>query len=95
MDDFSKVTVTTRGERSGALGRPLNVRLRYLQHMTVHELTSRLLRLPRDAEVLAFEPGCEQYFQREVDDVEWVGRRVYLHLGACLDDFLDRDSSRN
>jgi hypothetical protein len=38
--------------------------------MTVHELTVRLFRLPRDAEVLAFEPGCEQYHEREVDDVE-------------------------
>ncbi len=60
--------------------------------MTVHELTSRLLRLPRDAEVLAFEPGCEQYFEREVDDVEWLSHRVYLHLGACLDDSLDRET---
>jgi hypothetical protein len=24
--------------------------------------------LPRDAELLAFEPGCEDYCEREVDD---------------------------
>jgi hypothetical protein len=24
--------------------------------------------LPRDAELLAFEAGCEDYFEREVDD---------------------------
>jgi hypothetical protein len=42
----------------------------------------QLQRLPQDAEVLAFEPGCEQYCEREVDEVEAQGGRVYLHLGA-------------
>jgi hypothetical protein len=45
-----------------------------------------LQRLPRDAEVLAMEAGCEEYCEREVDEVEWQGGRVYLHLGARLDD---------
>jgi hypothetical protein len=60
--------------------------------MTVHELTVRLLRLPR-GRGLAFEPGCEQYHEREVDDVEWVGHRVYLHLGVCGDDEVDLEST--
>jgi hypothetical protein len=29
-----------------------------------------LQRLPRDAELLAFEAGCEDYCEREVDEVE-------------------------
>jgi hypothetical protein len=39
-------------------------------------------RLPRDAELLAFEAACEEYCEHEVDEVEWQGGRVYLHLGA-------------
>jgi hypothetical protein len=54
--------------------------------MTVRELLAELQRLPRDAEVLAFEAGCEEYCEREVDEVEWQGGRVYLHLGARRDD---------
>jgi hypothetical protein len=42
--------------------------------------------LPRDAELLAFEAGCEDYCEREVDEIEWQGGRVYLHLGARRDD---------
>jgi hypothetical protein len=42
--------------------------------------------LPRDAELLAFEAGCEDYCEREVDEVEWQGGRVYLHLGVRRDD---------
>jgi hypothetical protein len=42
--------------------------------------------LPRDAELLAFEAGYEDYCEREVDKVEWQGGRVYLHLGARRDD---------
>jgi hypothetical protein len=42
--------------------------------------------LPRDAELLAFEAGCEDYAKREVHEVEWQGGRVYLHLGARRDD---------
>jgi hypothetical protein len=37
---------------------------------------------PGDMEVLAFEPGCEESCEREVDEVEWQGGRVYLYLGA-------------
>jgi len=36
--------------------------------MTVGELLVALQRLPRDAELLAMEPGCEEYCEREVDD---------------------------
>ena len=36
--------------------------------MTVREFLAELQRLPRDAEVLAFEAGCEEYCEREVDD---------------------------
>ena len=54
--------------------------------MTVGELLVALQRLPRDAEPLAMEPGCEEYCEREVDEVEWQGGRVYLHLGVRRDD---------
>jgi hypothetical protein len=39
----------------------------------------------RDAELLAFEAGCKDYCEREVDEVEWQGGRVHLHLGARLE----------
>ena len=45
-------------------------------------MPARLQRLPWDAEVLAFEAGCEEYCEREVDEVEWQDDRVYLHLGV-------------
>jgi len=48
--------------------------------MTVRELLESLQRLPRDVEVLAFEAGCDDYCEREVDEVEWQGGRVYLTL---------------
>jgi hypothetical protein len=38
--------------------------------MTVREMLAELQRLPRDAELLAFEAGCEEYSEREVDEVE-------------------------
>jgi hypothetical protein len=41
--------------------------------MTVRELLGTLQRLPRDAELLAMEVGCEEYCQREVDEAEWQG----------------------
>jgi hypothetical protein len=59
---------------------------RYAGYMTVDDLLLRLQRLPRDAEVLAFEPGCEEYCEREVDKAEWQAGRVYLHLGVRRDD---------
>jgi hypothetical protein len=58
---------------------------RYVERMTVEAPAARLLRLPPTAEVLAFEPGCEQYLEREIDQTEWLGHRVYLHLGICRD----------
>ena len=39
-----------------------------LSKMTVRELLAELQHLPRDLEVLAFEAGCEDYCEREVDD---------------------------
>jgi hypothetical protein len=36
--------------------------------MTVRDLLAVLQRLPKDGEVLAFEAGCEDYCEREVDD---------------------------
>ena len=54
--------------------------------MTVRDLLTALQMLPRDAELLAFEAGCEDHCEREVDEVEWQGGRVYLHLGARRDD---------
>jgi hypothetical protein len=54
--------------------------------MTVREMLTTLQQLPKDAEVLAFEAGCEEYCEREVDEVEWQGGRVYLHLGVRRDE---------
>jgi hypothetical protein len=54
--------------------------------MTVREMLATLQRLPRDAELLAFEPGCQDYCEREVDELELQGGRVYLHLGARRDE---------
>jgi hypothetical protein len=31
---------------------------------------------------LAFEAGCDDYCEREVDEMEWQGGRLYLDLGA-------------
>src|SRR5512132_1217354 len=39
-------------------------------------------RLPRDAELLATEAGCQDYSEREVDEVELEGGQVCLHLGT-------------
>jgi hypothetical protein len=54
--------------------------------MTVRELLAGLQHLPRDLEVLAFEAACEDYCEREVDELELQGGRVYLHLGARRDE---------
>ena len=54
--------------------------------MTVRDLLAQLQHLPRDLEVLAFEAGCEDYCEREVDELELQGGRVYLHLGARRDE---------
>jgi hypothetical protein len=53
--------------------------------MTVGDMLARLQRLPRDGELLAFEPGCQDYWEREVDELELQGGRVYLHLGVRRD----------
>jgi hypothetical protein len=54
--------------------------------MIVRDLLTALQVLPWDAELLAFEAGCKDYCEREVDAVEWQGDRVYLHLGVRRDD---------
>ena len=36
----------------------------------VREMLSQVRHLPKDAEVLAFEPGCEEYCEREIDEAE-------------------------
>jgi hypothetical protein len=36
--------------------------------MTVRDMLTALQRLPRDAEALAMEAGCEQYCEIELDD---------------------------
>jgi hypothetical protein len=54
--------------------------------MTVGDLLTELQRLPRDLEVLAFEAGCEDYCEREVDELELQRGRVYLHRGARRDE---------
>jgi hypothetical protein len=59
---------------------------RYAGRMNVRDMLTALQALPRDAELLAFEAGCEDYCEREVDEIEWQGGRVYLHLGARRDD---------
>ena len=41
---------------------------RYAKRMTVRDMLTALQMLPRDAELLAFEAGCEDYCEREVDD---------------------------
>jgi hypothetical protein len=62
----------------------------YSWGMTVREMLRQLQLLPQDAGVLAFEAGCEEYCEREVDQLEWQGGRVYLHLGVRGHDLLDR-----
>jgi hypothetical protein len=43
--------------------------------MTVRDLLTAPQRLPRDAEVLAMEAGCERSCEIELDDVElWADR---------------------
>jgi hypothetical protein len=53
--------------------------------MTVRELLAELQHPPRDLEVLAFKAGCEEYCEREIDELELEDGRVYLHLGARHD----------
>jgi hypothetical protein len=60
--------------------------------MTVRELLTTLQRFPQDAALLTFEPGCEDYCEREIYEVEWQGGRLYLHLGARRADRRDANS---
>ena len=53
--------------------------------MSVRGMLTTLQTLPRDAELLAFEAGSEDYCEREVDEVQWQGGQVYLHLGVRRD----------
>jgi hypothetical protein len=46
-------------------------------------MLTALQALPRDAELLAFEAGYEDYYEREAEEVEWQGGRVYLHLAPA------------
>ena len=58
--------------------------------MTVEELIARQRLLPRGAELVALEPGCEEFCEREIEEAEWRGGRVYLHLGLRRDDRRDQ-----
>jgi hypothetical protein len=58
----------------------------YAEWMAVRDVLTALQPLPRDAELLPLESGCEQYCGWVINEVEWQGRRVYLHLGARPDD---------
>ena len=56
--------------------------------MTVRDMLTTLQTLPRDAELLAFEAGSEDYCEREVDEVDevqWQGGQVYLPVGVRRD----------
>jgi hypothetical protein len=53
--------------------------------MTVREFLAELQRLPRDAEVLAFETGCEEYYEREVDDYLIVSVQALVGIGSWVD----------
>jgi hypothetical protein len=80
------LSVTLGGCRSSPNGHRLARYRRYAECMRVRDLLAELQRLPRDLEVLAFEAGCEDYCEREVDELELQGGRVYLHLGARRDE---------
>jgi hypothetical protein len=58
--------------------------------MTIREVLITLQQLPKNTKVLAFEAGCEEYWEREVDEVEWQVGRIYLRLGARRDELFRR-----
>jgi hypothetical protein len=62
--------------------------------MTVEELITKLRLMPKRAELLALEPGCEEYCEREIDEVEGSAHRVYLHLGVYRDERRDQDAEQ-
>jgi hypothetical protein len=39
-------------------------------------------------------PGCKEYCEREIDDVEVTARRVYLDLGVHRDDRHDQTADQ-
>jgi hypothetical protein len=41
---------------------------------------------PRDAEVLAFEAGCQDYCRGEIKEIKWRGGQVYLCRAPRHDD---------
>jgi hypothetical protein len=59
---------------------------RHAKRMAVRNLATELRSFPPDAQLLAFEDGCEDHCKREADEVERQGGRVYLHLGARRDE---------
>ena len=56
-----------------------------LSGMTARDLLAERQHLPHDLEILACEAGCQDFCEREVDELELQGR-VYLHLEARRDD---------
>jgi hypothetical protein len=40
------------------------------RYMPAQDMLTAVQRLPRDAELVAVEPGCEEYCEHEVDKVE-------------------------
>ncbi len=68
-------------------GRNLS-RLVHLVHATPTKRVGDLLEERLHATVhyaQATPRKCEEYREREVDEIEWLGHRVYLHLGICRD----------
>ena len=74
-------------DNAGALAQDHIQRLaRYAEWDDCTRTAAELQHLPRNLEVLAFEADCEDYCEREVDEFELQGGRVYLHLGARRDE---------
>jgi hypothetical protein len=57
--------------------------------MTVRDLLAPSSVSPK-AQLLALEPGCEQYHELEIDEVMWQGGRLDQHLGAERDNMARR-----
>jgi hypothetical protein len=52
--------------------------------MTVRDLLTALQTLPRDAELLAFEAGCEDYCEREVGHLSRPAAQAFAPVGQRL-----------
>jgi hypothetical protein len=63
--------------------------------MTVEELIAKLRLMPRGAELLALEPGCEESCEWEIDEVEGTAHRVYLHFGPHRDERHDQAAKQH